>query len=206
MEFIETIENRMANIYYTHQSVKNPQEASIFSDEYTWKILDILRAAGNNGLSPQEVHQALEKKLRTSVSPAKIYSLLKRLYEMGWVHRSYDRNDKTHHSIVNFQWGGIILDKEYEEIIAKKEKDYIAGRLTPIFLEYIKTTIKDFRDDENNKKWLPKEDTFCKICQFSHEADEFINSLLDEATSEFMESEEYKKFMIDHHYREKEED
>ena len=63
----------MANIYYIHQSVKNPQEASIFSDPYTWTILDILRAAGNKGLSPIEVHQAVNKKLPNSISSAKIY-------------------------------------------------------------------------------------------------------------------------------------
>ena len=41
---------------------------------------------------------------------------------MGWVHRSYDRNDKTNHNIVNVEWGGIILNKTYDEILVKKKK------------------------------------------------------------------------------------
>ena len=66
---------RMANLYYTHQSVKDPQEASIFSDEYTWIILDILRLAGNHGISAQSVHKEVERKMRTSVSESKIYMI-----------------------------------------------------------------------------------------------------------------------------------
>jgi Fe2+ or Zn2+ uptake regulation protein len=194
----------MGNLYYIHQSVKNPQEASIFSDQYTWTILDVLRAAGNDGLSPQKVHKEVEKKLRTSISSAKIYALLRRLYQMNWVHRSYDRNDKTNHSIVNIEWGGILLDKTYDEILVKKEKEYITERLTPIFKEYIEKTIKDLADDKNAKNWLPQPNTFCKICQISHEAEEFINSLLDVAVAEFMISDEYKKFMIDNYFKEKE--
>ena len=45
--------------------------------------------------------------------------------------------------------------------------------------------------------------TLCKICQISHEAEEFISSLLDIAAAEFMDSEEYKKLMIKHHFRER---
>ena len=149
----------MANIYYIHQSVKNPQEASIFSDQYTWAILDVLRAAGNDGLSPLKVRQAVEKKLRNSVSSAKIYNLLKRLYEMNWVHRIYDKNDKTNHNIVNFEWGGIVLNKTYDQIIVNKEKEYITKRLFPIFKEYIEQTLNDMEKDENTKKWLPQPNT-----------------------------------------------
>jgi hypothetical protein len=66
--------------------------------------------------------------------------------------------------------------------------------------------LNDLGKDENTKKWLPQPNTFCKICQISHEAEEFISSVLDEATAEFMDSEEYQAFMIKHHFREKEED
>ncbi|MGH9980137.1 MAG: hypothetical protein ACRD6U_01135 [Nitrososphaeraceae archaeon] len=196
----------MANIYYTHQSIKNPQEASIFSDQYTWVIMDVLRAAGNDGLSSLKVRLAVEKKLRTPVSSAKIYNLLKRLYEMNWVHRSYDKNDKTNHNIVNFEWGGILLNPIYDQILVNKEKEYITKRLFPIFKEYIEKTISDLEKDENTKKWLPKQNTSCKICQISHEAEEFISSLLDIPLLEFMDSNEYKKFMIEHYFREKEEE
>lgn len=51
----------MANTYYLHHSVVNPQEASIFSDEYTWTIFDILRRAGAKGLTSKEIHQSVEK-------------------------------------------------------------------------------------------------------------------------------------------------
>jgi predicted transcriptional regulator len=196
----------MANIYYIHQSVKNPQEASIFSDVYTWTILDVLRSAGNNGLSAEKVHHQVEKKLRTSVSKSKIYGLLRRLYQMDWVHRIYDKRDQAYHSTVHIDYGGILLDKDYDDILVKKEREYILQRLFPIFLDYINKTIKDLANDPNAKRWLPQPNNSCKMCQVSHEAEEFISSVLDLATVEFMDSEEYKKILIEHHFREKDED
>ena len=193
----------MANMYYIHQSVKNPQEASIFSDPYTWTILDILRAAGNNGLSPTQVYQAVINK-RLLVSSAKIYNILRRLYQMNWVHRIYNKDDGTHHSIANLEWGAVFLDKTYDEIIVKNEKEYITQRIIPIFKEYLQTTIENLEKNKNTKKWLPEKNT-CNICQISHEAEEFINSILDVAVAEFMVSDEYKQFMIDHHFKKKEE-
>jgi hypothetical protein len=124
---------------------------------------------------------------------------------MDWVHRSYNSKDKTNHNIVNIEWGGIILNKTYDEILVDKETDYITKRLAPIFIEFIEKTMKDLAENENSIKWLPKPNNFCKICQLSHEAEEFMSSVLDQATSEFMESKEYKQFMMKHHFRQKEE-
>jgi Fe2+ or Zn2+ uptake regulation protein len=193
----------MANMYYIHQSVKNPQEASIFSDPYTWTILDILRAAGNNGLSPTQVYQAVINK-PLSVSSAKIYNILRRLYQMNWVHRIYNKDDGTHHSVANLEWGAVFLDKTYDEIIVKNEKEYITQRIIPIFKEYLERTIENLEKNKNTKKWLPEQNT-CNMCQISHEAEEFINSILDVAVAEFMVSDEYKKFMIDHQFKDKKE-
>jgi hypothetical protein len=36
----------MANRYFSGVSMTKHQEAAIFSDPYTWKVLDILREAG----------------------------------------------------------------------------------------------------------------------------------------------------------------
>jgi Fe2+ or Zn2+ uptake regulation protein len=194
----------MANLYYIHQSVKDPQEASIFSDEYTWMILDILRLAGNDGISAQSVHKEVERKTGTLVSQSKIYSKLKRLYQMKWVHRSYNREDEKLHNIINIDWGGILLDKTYEDILVKKERDYIIGRLFPIFIEFIKQAMNDLSKERKTETWLPKKESYCKVCQNSHEAQEFISSLLDLATSEFMDSEDYIRFMKENHFMVKE--
>jgi hypothetical protein len=53
----------MANRYFSGVSMTKHQEAVIFSDPYTWKVLDILREAGAKGLTAKEVQEKLESKM-----------------------------------------------------------------------------------------------------------------------------------------------
>lgn len=196
----------MANRYYTHQSVKDYREASIFSNEHTWTILDILRSSGSSGMSPQKVREELQKKMRTSVSKSEVYGLLRRLWEMNWVHRYYDQKDQARHNIVHIDWGGILVDQKYDDTIVKKEKDYISTKLFPIFTDFLKKTIQDLREDpaKDTKKWIPQRNDHCRFCRKSHEAEEFLNSLLDIATAEFMDSKECLDLLKENGFAEKE--
>jgi predicted transcriptional regulator len=196
----------MANKYYTHHSVTSPQEASIFSDVYTWVIFDILCKAGAGGLTAQAIHREIEKKMRTSVSQSKVYALLKRLYQEEWVHRYYDKDSQAQRIAINMTTGMVEFDKEYEHTILDKEGGYIKKKLFPIFLDFIKKTLKDLNEDESSKKWVPYSgsNNHCKTCGKSHEADEFVSSLLDEASSEFYESNEYVEFLRENGFAEEE--
>src|SRR6188472_4438174 len=129
----------MANKYYTTHSVTSPQQASIFSDVYTWSIFDILRKAGAAGLTAQAIHEEIERKIRTSVSQSKVYALLKRLYQEEWVHRYYDKDSQAQRIAINTTLGGFVeFDKDYEHIILDKEGGYIKKQLFPMFLTFIK--------------------------------------------------------------------
>ena len=62
--------------------------------------------------------------------------------------------------------------------------------------------MRDFKEDPSTIKWLPQIKAYCKVCKDgkSHEALEFFNSILDEATAEFMDSKEFREFMRDNWY------
>jgi len=192
----------MANKYYVHHSLKDYQEASIFSDVYTWTIFDILRIAGNKGLTATEIHKQVESTTGTRVSQSKIYDLLKRLYEGKWIHRYYDRDVEKQRCSIALDWGGIFVEEDFEKKIMEKEGTYIRIHLFPIFFNFIKKTIKDFKEDSSAIRWLPQIKAYCKVCKDgkSHEALEFFNSILDEATAEFMDSNEFREFMKDNGY------
>ncbi len=179
----------MANKYYRHHTVKSAQDASVFSDEYTWTILDILRTAGPSGMSAQNVHKQMEAEMGR-VSKSKVYGILKRMYQNEWIHRTYNEVDEARRNSIKMDWAGIMLEDEYDRVVVEKEKRFINERLFPVFLEYIKKTIEDISKDKTSKKWIPEKD-YCKPCRKSHEASEFFSSLLDIATAEFMTSEAY---------------
>jgi len=197
----------MGNKYYTHHSIKDTQEASIFSNVYTWTIFDILRSAGPKGLTAPDIQKQIELELRTSVSVSKIYDLLKRLYEGKWIHRYYDREIEKQRCSIAWDWGGIIVEEDFEKAIIEKEGSFIHTNLFPVFLQLLKRTIEDFKEDPSVTKWLPQMAEYCKVCRggISHEAHEFFSSLLDEATAEFMDSKEFKEFMKNNKYSAEEE-
>jgi hypothetical protein len=178
----------MANRYYKHQTVKSAQDASVFSDEYTWAILDLLRAVGPSGISADNVHKQIEEKMGR-VSKSKVYGILKRLYQNDWIHRSYNEVDEARRNSIKMNWAGIWLDEDYDRIMVDKEESFISNNIFPVFGEYIRRAIADLRRDPKAKKWLPEKD-YCKPCRKSHEAEEFISSLLDIATAEFISSKQ----------------
>lgn len=200
----------MANIYYTHQSVKSYNDASLFSDEYTWTILDILRSVGPIGIKAADVAERVERKKYGSrrkygsVSRSKIYGILRRLWQMNWVHRYYNKESGAQHHAIAIDWGGFLVDPKYDRVIVKMEGDFIKNRLFPIFKEFIEKTINDLEADSTTKKWLPQK-SYCEICSKSHEADEFFSSIIDIASAEFMESEECSEFRMDKGFAPKEE-
>src|SRR2546426_5305917 len=143
----------MANAYYTYMAVGSSQEASIFSDEHTWTILDVLRKSGAKGLTASQAHEEVERNEGVSVSRSKIYSLLKRLYELEWVHRYYDQEAQAQRNSIGPIWGGVIIDEEFYSETKDKMKNYIKKNLFPIFEDYLKKAMSDLADDVKTKRW-----------------------------------------------------
>lgn len=198
----------MANAYYDHIAVSSPQEASIFSDEYTWTVLDILRTAGAKGHTAKEVHQLVEKNVGTPVSRSRIYTLLKSLYEDKLVHRYYDKDAEAQRNAIASVWGHFFVKQKFAETVLEKEKKYIIKHMLPVYVSFVRKVISDLKEDPIEKKWLPHTGSagYCKRCHHSHEAVEFFSAVIDVVTSEIMKSEEFIEFLEDHDFamREKE--
>lgn len=187
----------MANAYYEHIVVGSPQQASIFANEYTWTIMEVLRKVGAQGLTAEEIHKKVEKELGTSVSRSKVYSLLKRLYEEEWTHKYYDEKAQAWRNTLSIVWGGVYIDDEFYDIVKSKTKLFVNRVLFPALLEFIKKATEELENDSSTKKWLPRAhaDARCRKCRTSHEAEEFLDALMDIACSEFGESENFKEYM-----------
>lgn len=194
----------MANRYYNHQSVRNPQEASIFSNEYTWTIFDALRDAGAKGLTEKDVHKELERRMRISIGKSRIYEMLRRMFQEEWIHRHYNSNLQARVYVIAQDWAGVDLDKDYDQVIVSKEKNYLKERLFPLFLDFVKRSMKDLNEDSQTSKWLPQRKDICKVCRISHEANEFFSSLLDIASAEFLDSNVFLDFLKENDFRENE--
>ena len=185
----------MANRYFSSVSMTKHQEAAIFSDPYTWKVLDILREAGGKGLTAKEVQEKLESKMGVSVSASKLYGLLRRLYMEDWVHRYYDKDVEAQRMSSAFHWGTIttqdrrLVYEEFEDKVLEKEASYIKQKLFPMFSEYLEKVVNDFTEDPAMQKFMPQRGkaNFCIDCHTSHEAIEFFNCLLYIATDQFID-------------------
>lgn len=187
----------MTNCYYTHIAAGSAQEASIFSNQYTWTILDVVRKAGPRGLTAKDVHKKVEREMGTSVSASMVYSLLKRLYELEWIHRRYDAESEAQRHTIGVIWGGMFVDSEFDKAVTSKTLQYAEKRLYPALFEYITKSMEVLKEDSATRKWLPApgDSESCKRCRISHEAEEFFSSLLDTVRSEFLDSDQFREFL-----------
>jgi hypothetical protein len=178
----------MANSYFKYFPVRSPQEASVLANEDVWKILEALIKCGPKGLTEKEIYKQIKK-----TSDSKLYGLLKKLYDLEWVHRYYDRESEARRYVIKFVAGFDAIDDIdetfYESVIEKEEK-FIANRISPQLQEFIKRTMNDLRQDPETKQWLPQSG-FCKECHINHEAVEFVSSLLYIAVEEFLDKDEF---------------
>lgn len=198
----------MANEYYEHIVVGSAQEASIFANEYTWTILEVLRKAGPKGLTAEEVHNKVEKAIGTSVSRSKVYSLLKRLYEQEWTHKYYDNKAQAWRNTISLAWGGAYLSDDFYDAVISKTEKYLNKVLFPMFFDFVNKAKEELAKDLSTKKWLPQvgEDAHCKKCGISHEADEFFSALMYVACSEFLESDKFAEYFEKSKYSREEEE
>jgi hypothetical protein len=145
--------------------------------------------------------------------------LLRRLYQEEWTHRYFDntKDVEAQRNVIGLQWGYVKFDGDYERTILEKQSEYIETKMFPVLKEYLAKTLERLNEDESGKKWIPlvvkkkkildsKDKSFsefnvlCRVCQVSHEAEEFFSSLLDLATSGFLNSEEYRIFLKQYGY------
>jgi Fe2+ or Zn2+ uptake regulation protein len=73
-------------------------------------MFDILREAGAKGLTAQDVHKEIEKKLRRQISSSKVYGLLRRFYQEKSTHRYFDNAVESQRNVITLEWGMVEFD------------------------------------------------------------------------------------------------
>ena len=191
------------NSYFTHMAVASSSQASILANEHTWSILEVLRGAGAIGMTPREVIDAVEQVESIRISRSKIYSLLKRLYELEWVHRYYDIESKSQRNTIADISGLITMNDDFVDVIEDKMGKYVEKNLFPFFREFFEKTLESLSDDPKTKRWLPDKgsDSFCKKCHSNHEAEEFFDCVLNIASEIYFDSREFPEFMGKNKYQ-----
>lgn len=178
--------------------VESSQEASILSNELTWDIIEILRSSGAKGLTPPMVIEQIEDKQGVTVSRSKVYSLLKRLYEIEWVHRYWDNEKQANRSVLADIAGQVDINEDFSKVVEDNMSSHIEKNIFPIFEEFLEKTMEMLIANPKIKKWLPDhgKSSYCKKCKVNHEAEEFVDCLIGISSSLFINSDNFSKIMI----------
>jgi len=191
------INKKETNSYFTHMGVESSQEASILSNELTWNIIEILRSSGAKGLTPPMVLEKIEDIQGVKVSRSKVYSLLKRLYEIQWVHRYYDNEEQANRSVLADIAGQVNINEDFSKVIEDNLSSHIEKKLFPVYEEFLEKTMQMLNDNPKIKKWLPDhgKSSYCKKCKINHEATEFVDCLFSISSLLFIDSDNFVEIM-----------
>lgn len=178
--------SRKVNKYFVTIPVSNWQSAELLGSETNWKILEVLRDVGINGLSAEEISEKIR------VPKSSVYSILSKLAAASlvestmrrphWGHplkeaKQRFRGKPTKVFIQNVPWGYSQFDEEFVD------------SLDPI-LEDLKNNVDDLREKwlsilekiisayqtNDLKKFFPQ-DAIHEECGHSHEGYEFLDAI-----------------------------
>lgn len=185
-----------SNSYFTHMGIDSPAEASILANEYAWSIIEIVQLTGSRGITAEEVQSKIEEKEGIKISRSKTYALLRRLYEMQFLHKHYDTYKNAQVYTQSGVVGQIDLDPEFLVDVEDKMEIVITKKLFPAFQEYVEKTIEELDSDEATRHWLPYTGKYslCERCHINHEAEEFVDALISSASFLFLRSNGFVKF------------
>ena len=201
----ENITKRETNAYFTHMGVIDSGEASTLAKEHTWSIFEILRKAGAKGLTAKEVVDEIEQLEGVKPSESKIYALLKLLKEMRLLHRHYDKEKEAQAYTQISLAGQIEIDTDFFDDNKDKMGKFIERELFPVFQRFLEKTISELDSDKKTKDWLPDhgKHCYCVRCHINHEAEEFADCIINIASSLFMDSDSFIKFVKKNEFADK---
>jgi hypothetical protein len=88
------------------------------------------------------------------VSKSKIYGILKRIYQMGWVHRDYEEDEQARRNSIKMDWAGIWVEEEYDHLVVNKEKRFMTGKTLSCILGIYKKSNGRYARRQNCKEMV----------------------------------------------------
>lgn len=203
----------MVNRYLVSLPVRNWKEASLLSSKNNWEILEALRKAGVEGLTPKEISD------KTGIPKSEVYKRLKvltrtehsrkaNLVEEAHQKQKWGAPTKTNQNFLrrtqnlrgrpseivfeNIPWGLIKFDENFYYAIQpllESYKDTLKGH----WIEAMKSLIDRFNSNPDLNKFFPSEKIICEKCDWSHEAGDFLWALNLALVIRISEDEDFRK-------------
>lgn len=200
---------RKVNKYFVSIPIIDWREAKLLGSETNWRILEVLRDSGVDGLSTKEISEKIE------VPIPSVYSILSKLEATGWVEStmyrpSWGRPSKevkerfggkpTKVFIETVPWGLSGFDEEFIESLdpvlknIKKNVDELREK----WLSILEKIISTYQSDDL-KKFFPQ-DAIHEKCGYSHEASEFLHAISLELLLKMLEGKDFEQLAKRHKF------
>jgi DNA-binding transcriptional ArsR family regulator len=201
--------DRKVNRYFVTVPVFDWQTAKLLASETNWKILEVLRDVGVEGLSAEEI----SKKIKVPISS--VYSILSKLEATALVQSTMKRPDwgrpskkirqrfggkPTRTFIEIIPWGENALDIEFSESLDPVLKDMKnnVDELREKWLSILERIILTYQTD-NLKKFFPQE-PIQDECGHSREGLEFLRAISSELVWEILNGKDFDELARRHKF------
>lgn len=198
------------NKYLLTWPVESWENAQLLGSETNWKILEILREVGTQGLSAEEISK------KVSVPISTVYNVLSKLQAAHWVQSGLRRpqwgrpskeankrrtGKPTKIYIGNYFVGDYQFDQDFEEsledVFGRLKEDM--EKLKKGWLSVLEKIVSIYENDERLKKFFPH-DPIHEECGKSHEGDEFLVASSFALLYEMLSSKEYDELERNHKF------
>lgn len=202
--------SRKVNKYLLTWPVDSWETAQLIGSETNWKILEILREVGSQGLSAEEI----SKKANVPIST--VYNILSKLQAANWVQSGLRRpqwgrpskeakkrqgGKPTKIYVGNIFGGEYAFDEDFEESLedafGKLKKDM--EELKKGWLSILEKIVAMYENDEQLKKFFPQ-DPIHEDCGSSHEAEEFLYASSLAILYKILSDKDYNEFKKNHKF------
>jgi DNA-binding transcriptional ArsR family regulator len=175
------------NKYFITIPVSDWQIAKLLGSETNWKILEVLRDVGINGLSAKEISK------KTDVKESTVYTILSKLAAAKYVESTKRRpawgrppeeakqhigEKPTRVFIESVPWGYPQFDEEFDEsldpVLEHMEKN--VDELRKKWLSILESILLTYQKEDDLKKFFPQ-DSIHEKCRRSHEGFEFLDAI-----------------------------
>ncbi len=198
------------NKYFVTIPVFNWQNAKLLGSETNWKILEVLRDVGIDGLSADEI----SKKINVPISS--VYSILSKLAAAELVESTVRRpsvgrpskeekqrfeGKPTRVFMENVPWGRSEFDEEFIEslIPVLEDMDKNVDELRKKWLSILERILSAYQAD-NLKNFFPQ-DAIHEACGHSHEGYEFLDAVSLALLWKILDGKDFDELAIKYKFR-----
>jgi len=181
--------------YIPHFPIHDHKEAKVLAGPTNWKIVDLIREHGPDGVTQRQIAKELGLHI---VTP---YSKIKLLEGEGYIVGFRKPRVKAELFTMCVERVHICYDETFHDLLVEAgliERDFRGGKLLEKLVNLVKAsltqTIEEVAKDleQKSKDVLPQKDCECPVCHRNHDAEEFFYALLTFLIHSYMDTDEFR--------------